>query len=419
MSWLSDRFDDVGDLFEGAAEAVADGVTAAGEWVDDLFSGDVGNQPMAVPEFVDKIHAGNSSPWHEAAAQAEATSKSQGAHATSLQEIIAGLESAWTGAGADAARERVNKLRTVAASADKAMAHNQQMVLTAASSFEHARGALKTMPLRPDKSFGDVISPWDTDTEDAINDYNRRARENLEVYKGYEGQLRDVSSGLQGFYGDLGYYDGVGGVVAPLPPGGREPSSGRHGNRDGVGDHLGNAGYSPSLAPDLVSGQPGGLRSDPGSVLPPGHTTTAGFTTVPPSGGQSAPMIPSSSTGASPGGIGSSVRMGGPLSGGAGITPRFGGGEGGGSKSGSGLSAGARSTGALNAASEAERLGGRAGSRVSGGGVPGGTATGWRGGNSEEAGEHIRKYGFEEAPFTVEDIDPDTGYSVVPPTIGS
>ncbi|WP_370946984.1 hypothetical protein AB5J62_05355 [Amycolatopsis sp. cg5] len=415
----------MGDFFEGAGEVITDGVKSAVDWAGDLFSGDVGTQPMAVPEFVDKMKAGSSAPWHEAAANAAKTGTSQGEHATSLQAIITGLESSWTGAGADAARARINKLRTVADSANQAMTHNQQMVLTAASGFESTQGTLVKMPPRPDKSFGDVIWPWDTDTEKAIEDYNKKAKFNLDVYHRYEQQMQQSQGGLQGDYGQLGFYDGADMTLAPPPPGHEPKPPGGHGRSDGSGGHINDAGFTPSPTPGPAGGQPGAPGGTSG-VVAPDHTTTAGFTPTPPPTGQPAPVIPPPGTGSGPGGVEPWLGMGGPLAtgSGGGSSARFGAGEPGSLKGGAGTGSGApgggarSGAGAMGAAAEAERLAGRAGSRLTGAGAPGGMAPGARG-KGEEDSEHARKYGLEEVPFTTEDIDPETGYPVVPPTIGS
>ncbi|WP_236725337.1 WXG100 family type VII secretion target [Amycolatopsis orientalis] len=387
-------------------------------WAGKLLTGDVGAQPVPVPEFVAKVHAGSSSPWHEAAGQAERAAKGQGEHAASLQAIITGLESSWSGRGADAARERIHKLYAVADSADRSMARNQQSVLTAASGFEHTQATLQKMPPRPDKSFGDVISPWDTDTEKAIKKYNEKADFNLAVYKGYESQLKQTQRGLQGDYGQLGFYDGADITLEPppkdrvTPPPARPSAPGVSGRGDVEhGGNAGNSGFTPSPPPGHTSGQViPGSGPQVGADLGGEHTSTSGYQPGA-RDGLSGPNGPSIGRGETGTGIGAGVLPGAP-----GSTGGPGGRAGGvGGIPGAGRGSGA---GVLGGAGGAES--GRAGSRLTGApGAPGGAmAPGARGGKSEDT-EYARKYGLDEAPVEVTDIDPETGYTVVPPTIGT
>ncbi|MFD5091015.1 hypothetical protein ACFWMR_10480 [Amycolatopsis thailandensis] len=429
MSWLSDLADGVGNALSGVGKAVGKAVKAAVDWTGNLFSGDLGTQPVPVPTFVKQVHAGSSSPWHEAATQAEQAAKGQGNHAGTLRQIIGGLESSWSGTGADAARERIHKLYTVADSADRSMSRNQQSVLTAASGFEHTKATLKPMPPRPDKSFGDVISPWDTDTEKAINDYNEKAKFNLTAYKGYESQLKQTQSGLQGDYGQLGFYDGADIALAPPrkggvtpPPGHPSPSPGVEGRSDGdSGGYVGSSGFTPSPAPGHTPGQvtPGtGSHLGAGSGVGTDHTTTSGYNPAA-RDGLSTPTIPAPSNGPSVNvrgetglGVGGGAFPGAPGSAAGGPGGRAGGGV-----PGAGRGSGA---GVLGGPSAGET--GRAGSRLTGAGAPGAPggamAPGARGNKSEDS-EHARKYGVDEEPITIADIDPETGYPVVPPTIGT
>ncbi|MGY6653371.1 WXG100 family type VII secretion target [Amycolatopsis sp. TRM77291] len=415
MSWLSNLADGVGGLFSGLGKAVGDALKGVFKWTRDLFTGDVGTQPVPVPEFVEKVRAGNSSPWHEAARQAGQAAKSQGEHAAVLREIIGGLESSWSGTGADAARERIHKLYTVADSADRSMARNQQSVLTAASGFEHTKATLKPMPPRPDKSFGDVISPWDTDTEKAIADYNEKAKFNLTVYKGYENQIRQTQSGLQGDYGQLGFYDGADIALTPPVKRGPAPAPDHPAPPDDTLDRADlddGSGFTPSPAPDHTpaSFTPGGGPHG-GTGMGADHTTTSGYG---PStrDGASTPVVPAPSTGPSAGGradtgsgFGSGFAPGGP-GGRTGGVPTAGRGGG------AGVLGGplAAETGRVNARST--------GAGAASGALGGAMAPGARGGKNEDD-EHTRKYGPEEHPVEITDIDPETGFTVVPPTIGT
>lgn len=417
MSFLSGLVHGVGGLFSELGKAAGDSLKRAVNWTRDLFSGDLGTQPVPVPTFVKQVHAGTSSPWHEAATQAGRASKGQGDHAGILREIIGGLDSSWSGAGADAARERVHKLYTVADSADRSMARNQQLVLTAASGFEHTRATLKPMPPRPDKSFGDVISPWDTDTEKAINDYNKKAEFNLATYKSYESQLKQAQSGLQRDYGQLGFYDGADIALVPPrkkggtpPPGHPSPPPSVGGRSDGDGGYVGSSGFSPFPPPGHTPGTPGS-GSHVGAGVGGDHTATSGYNPAA-RDGLSTPNIPSPSSGRTEtgSGVGSGFLPGTPGSAIGGVGGRAGG-------VGAGRGSGA---GVLGGAGGSES--GRAGARSTGTGAPGAPggamAPGARGDKSEDI-EHARKYGLEEAPLEIADIDPETGYTVVPPTIGT
>ncbi|MFI9450395.1 hypothetical protein [Amycolatopsis sp. NPDC052450] len=435
MKWLSNLIERGGKALSELGESMGGPFGGVTEWAGKVLTGDIGTQPVPVPEFVAKVHAGTSSPWHEAATQAEQAAKGQSRHATALHEIITGLESSWSGTGADAARDRVHKLYMVADSADRTMARNQQSVLTAASGFEHTQATLQEMPPRPDKSFGDVVSLWDTDTEKAINAYNDKADFNLTTYKGYENQLKQTQSGLQGDYGQLGFYDGADILAPPSSPDRVDPvpghpwSPGGHGHSDISGDgHVTTSGFTPSLSPGHTPAPmpvghftPGaGSHTGVGAGVGSDHTSTAGYTPAA-RDGLTNPTLPAPSSGPGVGsrgeaglGVGSGFLPGAPGStvGGAGGRA-----SGAGGVPGTGRGSGSGVLGGVGGES------GRAGGRLTGAGAPGASGAmapgaGARGGKSENT-EHARRYGLDEAPVEVVDIDPDTGYPVVPPTIGT
>ncbi|WP_158605550.1 hypothetical protein [Amycolatopsis panacis] len=456
VKWLNERFND------------------AEQWVEDAWHGNLGDQAVPAPELVQKVLAGQGAQsWHQGAEQAGKLAGRQDEAGSRVQRLSAGLESAWTGGGADAAQARIKQFFEATTAAAQTYTGNGQNLTDLAHGFEEMKKALQPMPnTPPHKNFWDEATWWDTDTEDQINRYNKLAQENLDRYQSYAQQAQTSGQGLKGDYGKLTRFNGdisltpqdspaslsspasagginghsvprsdVGGssyVAAPAAnsagaaPGNHYVSPGQDGNGTQA------AGYVPpswsgsrpgalpfSSMPGLSVGNGGGSAWAPESVggvaaggFGPGGVTTGGFGP----GGSSGVGQGASGRGLR-GGLNGGAGTGGGAGRGAGAGLGSGAGRGAGSGAGAGVGSGAGSgalaEGGLRGSAGRGTAGARGASGMGGMGMGGGK------GKGEEDAEHQRKYGVDDdSAFSLTDddgerlLDPRTGLPPTPPTIG-
>ncbi|WP_410597891.1 hypothetical protein [Amycolatopsis sp. lyj-23] len=188
---------------EEAGSALVHTVQDAVEWADDLFAGNVGVQAMPVPAVVSHVMAGNSSSWTTSGIGSGDVAAAHHEIAADLTTMLNNLEPTWTGRGAETAKQRTKAFSDLIERAAKTLGSNGSNVTDAAYGFELAKRSMEPMGERPDKSFFDVATPWNTDTEDAIAAYNAKARKNLEIYNAYVAHLEGQGQGLSGDYGPL------------------------------------------------------------------------------------------------------------------------------------------------------------------------------------------------------------------------
>ncbi|MFD2466535.1 hypothetical protein [Amycolatopsis silviterrae] len=459
--WIGDRIDD-------ADHWVNDRIKDAGGWFSDFYHGNLGDQAVPAPEIVQQVQQGpGTSSWDSGSATVRDVTQEHNQNSDDAQQITTMLESVWTGQGADAARARLRPLSDASSTSAQAYVVNGQKLVDTTHGYNDMKISLQAMPpTPPHKNLWDQGTPWDTDTEKQINQYNATANHNVERYQKYADQAKVNGQGLNSDYGQVSGFDGQnlkidsGGDHGTGKSGARErsergPETGGPGATGGPGSGPGTAGGSGSWAGAGGSGNwagaggpgsgPGaggpGAAGGPGSAVPPGSgaspgyrpgdndgTSTSGWT--PPSvervgGSNWTPPTPTSfgsgnsSSGNSsgwsptPGGFGP-FGDGGEAGGrSGGIAARLGGGPG----VGAGTGAGAGEEGVARGA--AKGAAGAKGTPGMGGMAPGGK------GKSEEDKEHQRKYGIDDdSAFSLVDengeraLDPRTGLPPTPPTIG-
>ncbi len=185
------------------------------------------------------------------------------------RELTTALESAWTGGGADAARTRLQPLTDSAVSASASLQQNSNLSQAQIDQFHAMKNALHADvggdP--PTRSAWDVATPWDTDTEDKINQYNQKAAENVEKYNGYNQESTSNTAARTIDYGQLGKYGGGDFTVEePEKPGGKKPDGKKPGGRK--------PGEPPPVIeyPPLKPGPPPiGISEPPPGGYPPGR----------------------------------------------------------------------------------------------------------------------------------------------------
>lgn len=452
MGLFGDLWDVAKHVGTGVADAVEEGTqnlshaatgTAigwlAGGPVGGLIGGWIGSQtgrgtitPLAggltPAELVKRVKEG---PGTDSLEKAHQAGVDQTQYQTQLEQdtrdLTTALESAWTGSGSDAARARLQPLTDSAVSASASLQKNSDLSQTQIDQFHAMKNALHTDvggdP--PTRSAWDVATPWDTDTEDKINQYNQKAAENVEKYNGYNQQSSTNTAARTIDYGQLGKYGGGDfKVEEPEKPGGKKP-----GGKKTVGKKTGGLPpvieyppHKPGIGepPIGISEPPGPPPPPVGPGRPPGYVDdsvqkqgfvpprTSGFPNVPNTG-----FGPGGDSTYSPGGFGPSGGFG---PGGGGFGP-----GGGGFGPGSGSSGGPGSSGARTGAGSPGQTGGRPGMSGPAGagaaGKPGASGMGGMGGAKGGKGAEDQRASYLMEP-DADDIFGGSDEKPVPPVIG-
>jgi hypothetical protein len=352
------------------------------------------------------------------------------------RQMATDLESAWTGKSSDAALAEIQPLADTARSASEALASNSSIVQDQIDQFHSLKDSMHTDVTNeaPEKNLWDKATPWDTSTEDAINQRNQKVQENLAIYNTYAQQTDANKPAMTTDYGQLGQQqDGTFKVenkpltpppTPPYPPS-VYPTTNNPTNPRIPSQSKTQVPTIPQLPGDIRTGNPPGSTQQ--SIPTPTYasydqTQTSGYT--PP--GTANTNYP----GYQPGGFGPGGGSGGSGSGGfgsGGFGGGFGPGGGGGfGPGGSGSSSGSSSSGGLS------------GGRGSGAGLPGGSAgqsgvkagaagaasagrpgqSGMGGGQKGQGGEDAE---HERASYLIE-ADPESIFGsdarATPPVIG-
>ncbi|GAA1250177.1 hypothetical protein GCM10009676_40990 [Prauserella halophila] len=438
------------------------------------------NDSPTIQEIVTRVKAGESAKWQNAS---NGTDRVMAGHeeAVDLAKGAAqALESSWSGAGADAASEKIKIGSDAAAKTSDVYRQNRQHYDENISAFDALKAKLpENLPAQePELSAWDSVTPWDTDQEDKANQYKAQVQQAQSQYSTHQSSSLDSSMAVEGNFGQLQEFDGKlgdifqggdadgptdsGVIDIPDPDSGGgdgggpvatgDPAGGRPVGGDPVGDRPVGGGYQ---SPD----RPGDVPA-PSYASPDDSTGTAGYTppstAMPPAANYPGSSYPGSG-GFGPGGPGAAT----PGTGGAGPIGTTGFGPTGGGTSGYGGSAGGAGGSSGGAAGGSGGAGGgaRAGSPGAGrmtGAAPGGFGptgsggagtgagsgaagsggagarggmgamggAGKGGGQGSEDEEHQRKYvaDTDEAFDLTEGDevlrDPRTGFVATPPTIG-
>ncbi|MFF0145427.1 hypothetical protein [Amycolatopsis sulphurea] len=427
VQWLNEQFNEVE------------------QWASNVWHGNTGDQAVPAPDLVERILASKGAvEWHQGATSLDQIAQDHDEVSADVQRLSTGLESVWSGNGAEAARGRIRPLGDASAVAGETYIGNARNLADLAHGFDQMKSALQAMPKTPPhKNFFDTATPWDTDTEEQIAAYNRIAQENLDRYRGYAKQAQASGQGLKNDYGRLTAFDGQITLAAQAPghsPSPHKPHSGP-GNPSYVQpEPTGMGGVAPPPPPPPQPQSPvegsvsKGFARPQEPASPSGHRPSA--EAGDPSGGGDMrtagavpppPLLPEQRFGSTP-----ALPVSGSATG-AGGDSSWSGGFGGGTSTGPGKPGGPAGRGRPGAPGGGARSGagaegslreagrGLAGAR--GGAVVGGVAP--AGGKGESDKEHQRKYGVDDdSVLSLTDgdgerlVDPRTGLPPTPPTIG-
>jgi len=118
--------------------------------------------------------------------------------ASALERTYAGIEArlkrvgetlgeSWTGASADAAQAAGNPINQAMIQMQDSLRQADHSLSNQVYQFNYNKAQLKNMPAdKPDTNMWDDVTPWDTDTEDAVNSYNSEESHNRKVYSEFQ-----------------------------------------------------------------------------------------------------------------------------------------------------------------------------------------------------------------------------------------
>ena len=383
-----------------------------------------------------------------------------------IEDLSRDMDSAWQGKAGDAANSGAHPLKVWMEDSRDKLKDSDTYLGEQRNAFTTVHSRVEPIPQQPpDSGFLNDITPWETDTDRAIKDYNTKAQANVDAFNTYfeasnenaggmptysevDGEFGSIEVDGDGSGGDKdgadrdgggGDRDGGGGggyTPGQIPGGGGgggyQPGNIPGGGGGGIGGG-GSGGYGPGQIPggggygDLPGGggyrpgdnAPGGGGYRPGQIpewddgtnasgYKPGSIPAAD---LPRGGGGGGGYTPGSAGGIGAGGGGGGGfgpgGAGGFGPGAAGFGPGGGTGSvapGAGSGSGAGGAGGARGG----------AVGGGAGGRGMMGGMGGMMGGGARGGKGGEDEEHQSKFLVEEDPNSLFGSDELTA----PPVIG-
>lgn len=383
-----------------------------------------GHATMSGKAVYDMIHGGPGT-WtmdraHDAA---KAQSTTQHEINDEIHSIAGEIRASWTGDAAEGANGATRPLSDGALMSSMMLDSAYQVHATQGQHFSHTYNSVEPVAdSPPETGTWDSMTPWDTDTEDAVNRHNAASRRNVELYHAY-GDTSDAStSGMPTEYARFPEFNGDFAVAANQdgPGGGSQVAPPQTGNSTAAASY--NPGGGTAAAPG-AAGQPatagaplpgGGQQQAPGPTMGSGPTGTG----APPSGtGPAAPGGGVPRGGINPG-LGAAALAGGAMGAGAagddsvrsgrGIGARGGSGSGGGGTAagrgatgapGQGAGTGARTGAAPGAAAAAEAAAARGAAsgpagRAGAAGAPLGAGAGRGQGGDDE--DHQRKTVLEE-----------------------
>ncbi|MGH3622252.1 MAG: hypothetical protein ACRDQ5_10745 [Sciscionella sp.] len=257
---------------------------------------EIAGQAVASGSAIYEMTTGGPGTWtmdraHDAA---NAQSKVQDEINQEIAQIAHEISGGWTGKAADGAHSATQPLADGALRSSQALHAARNVHATQGQHFSHtSTSVVPVADSPPETGLWDSVTPWDTDTEDAVNNYIAGSQRNADLYRAYGDTSRASDAAMPREYPRFPDFHGVF-TVAPNKRGPAGDPSERPADTIGGGGSTTTAGYSggPSADgfayPPASGGQPvpgggqpalGGGSQQP--VAGPGATMGSG-----PNGGQ-------------------------------------------------------------------------------------------------------------------------------------
>jgi hypothetical protein len=234
------------------------------------YQSEQGSRTIDAHQIWKKINEGpGSGSLHNGAVTASTLHDRYSDRLSRIEQLSREMESAWTGDAGAAANTGAEPLLVWTEDSMQNLEYSKSGMSGQAQAFDVVLPKVQEVPEKPPESgFLNDVTPWETDTDRAIADYNARAQANVDAFNAYfqasqqNAEQMPTYNEVDGEFGDIsvddsgGDDDGKGGGDRNAPPGGTPPGT--------------------SLPP-------------PGSNIPPGGTVPPGGGGIPPGGGSVPP----------------------------------------------------------------------------------------------------------------------------------
>lgn len=214
---------------------------------------------------------------------------------TMTNGLIGTMRAAWRGDAADLAHSRLNPVVSALRLSQDDLAKAKDLTSRQSGSFHDAANALVPVPPKPSNNILNVATPWHTDLDNQIDQWNEAQSRNIAVYMSYTSASNYNHDGMPTSYGDVSVIGspanvhitapegpppghGPGPETKPLEHGGASPTAHRPDIDTGAGGSQGMG--QPATGASGHGAQP--------TAVPSGSTTTQGYQDIPtqPTGSQ-------------------------------------------------------------------------------------------------------------------------------------
>lgn len=202
-----------------------------------------------------------------------AASRLKGAYAERLgtiDDLAKEMDAAWTGGGAEAAQNAgAHPLRVWMADSGTKLADSDRYLGEQHSAFTTVRAQVQQVPKDPPKNnLLNAVTPWTTDTDRAIRDYNAKGQANVDAFNTYYKASSDNGQNMPRYSALQGQQENVDVDGGKKKPGGQDGT--------GSGDRTGNPGGSGSVPGGVNVPGAGGVPSFGGRPTTPGGSFDPG-----------------------------------------------------------------------------------------------------------------------------------------------
>ncbi|WP_020632573.1 PPE domain-containing protein [Amycolatopsis alba] len=182
---------------------------------------------------------------------------------TTIDNLSKEMDAAWTGKSAEAAQQSgAHPLRAWMDDSGKKLVDSDKYLGEQNTAFTTVKAKVQQVPKDPPKNnLLNSITPWTTDTDRAIRDYNSKGQANVDAFNEYFKASSENGKGLPTYNKMEGQKSNVD------VTGGGSDGKGKDKDGGGQGDRNGNNGM-PGISTPPGSMPPGGMPNIPGSNMP-------------------------------------------------------------------------------------------------------------------------------------------------------
>ncbi|RSM84136.1 hypothetical protein DL991_01210 [Amycolatopsis sp. WAC 01375] len=183
---------------------------------------------------------------------------------TTIDTLSKEMDAAWTGKSAEAAQQSgAHPLRAWMEDSGKKLVDSDKYLGEQNTAFTTVKAKVQQVPKDPPKNnLLNSITPWTTDTDRAIRDYNQKGQANVDAFNEYFKASSENGKKLPTYSKMEGQNTNV-----DVNGGGNGKDKDKDGNGNGQGDRNGHNGM-PGISTPPGSMPPGGMPSVPGSNMP-------------------------------------------------------------------------------------------------------------------------------------------------------